>query len=142
MTPGTQASYWRAVEALREAETLANLAGAVSGPADEPPKQDSDQDSFIEDWTGRAKQALSKAAQWATAPERFLRERGKRIAKRISDGAHELMRRVNKANTRIWTPLQTVTDTAEKIQLAWGLGTIFATALVAYAAYRIFVKKS
>ena len=146
MTPGASATYWRAVEALREAESLAQLTSSVSGPADEPPKQESDEPGWVKDWTERASKALDAARRHVSSGNRALIERGKRIAKRIFDGSNELMRRVmiegpQKFGADGARGLKSVTETAQKLQVAWGLGTIAATVLMAYVAYRVFVKK-
>jgi len=146
VTPGASATYWRAVEALREAESLASLTSSVSGPADEPPKQESDEPGWVKDWTERATKALDIAKRHVSSGNRELVERGKRIAKRIFDGSNHLLRRVfiegpQKFGADGARGLKSVTDTAQKLQLAWGLGTIAATALMAYVAYRIFIKK-
>jgi hypothetical protein len=146
VNPGASATYWRAVEALREAESLAQLSSSVSGPADEPPKQESDEPGWVKDWTERAKKALDAAGRHVSSGNRELVSRGRRIAKRIFDGSNELMRRVliegpQKFGADGARGLKGVTETAQKLQVAWGLGTVAATVLLAYVGYKLWLAK-
>ncbi len=80
-----RALYWRAVSALREAETLADL-GSVSGPADAPPKEGEDE-SWIKDWGKRAQNAIRKAHEaLVDNPSEAVKRRAQRIGARVQSG--------------------------------------------------------
>lgn len=138
MTPGAQRALWRAVNNLREAEALANLTGSVSGPADEPPKSEQDEPGWVADWAKRAGETLEKARQWAASRPSVLRERARRIINHVRDGARE----INKATFgRAAKALEPIQSAANMISFG-GFGlSVVATVALAYAAYRIFVKK-
>jgi CHASE3 domain sensor protein len=86
-----QRNLWRATAALREAETLAQLS-AVSGPADEPPRDQNDEQSWAEDWKGRALESLARARDFALRPAVVMKDRAKAIVNRISGGLAAIRR--------------------------------------------------
>lgn len=114
MTPGAHKNFWRATESLREAETLAQMAGDVSGPADEPPKSEADEQSWAEDWKGRALETLGKAREWAQGSSRAMKERAKRIVDRISSGVSAIRRATG----------QRLRDTLQPVQQALQVATL------------------
>lgn len=136
MTPGQERLYWGAVSSLREAETLAQL-GSVSGPADEPPTA-GDEKSWIDDWAKRAGETLGKARAWSSSKVKALRDRARRIAGHISDGA----RRIYQASpiARANRTIQDVAETARTIQIATLVSGVGATVLLLAAAWWVFQK--
>lgn len=113
MTPGQERLFWGAVSALREAETLAQIT-SVSGPADEPP-QSGDEKSWIEDWTKRASETLSKARAWVDSKKKAVRDRARRIASHVAEGARKIYQAspVGRASKAI----EQVSETARTIQI-------------------------
>lgn len=86
MKPSEERRFWRAVNDLKQAEALASLAGAVSGPADAPPT--SDPDSWAEDYVRRGHAALKRARDWVDekSGHKYLRERAQGIARHVKRG--------------------------------------------------------
>jgi CHASE3 domain sensor protein len=84
-------NLWRATAALREAETLAQLA-SVSGPADEAPREQTEEQSWAEDWKTRALESLDKARQFALKPAVVMKDRAKTIVNRIASGLAAIRR--------------------------------------------------
>lgn len=136
MTPGQERHYWAAVSALREAETIAQL-GNVSGPADEPPKA-GDEKSWIEDWGKRATETLAKARAWVDSKKKSLRDRARRVASHVAEGA----RRIYQASpvARASRALEAVTDTARTIQMATLVSGVAVTVLLLAGAWLLFKK--
>jgi hypothetical protein len=87
--------WWKAVSALREAETLAQLAPSVSGPADAPPTGDIV--SWTGDWEARARRALNRAREFVLAPQKATRDIGTRIARRVHEGGSAIKRKIKGA---------------------------------------------
>lgn len=138
LSPADERLFWRAVSNLREAEALASLANAVSGPADAPPQNDKDQ-TWISDWADRSRMALQKARDWSTAKSRALRERAGRIAARVREGARAIYRASPAAKAS--RKLEEVVTMANAVTTAVSIGSIALTAALVYLAYRVFVKK-
>lgn len=83
--------YWNGVASLRQAESLLSLAGAVSGPADAPPR-DNTTLVFLDDWVARGKRALQRAFELASGGiVGKSKEVGKRAAKHLYAGAQALL---------------------------------------------------
>jgi hypothetical protein len=85
MGPRTERRYWRAVESLRQAEALASLASAVSGPADAPPAA-GQESSWITDWTARAARALERGKQLIASANASAKARGHKIIDQVKKG--------------------------------------------------------
>lgn len=134
MTPGQERLFWGAVSSLREAETLAQLTN-VSGPADEPPRA-GDEKSWIEDWAGRAKEALKRAHEMAQNAKKAIRDRARRIAGHVADGA----RRIYQASPagKASAALESVSRTANTITLATLVSGAAATVLFLLAAWLLW----
>jgi hypothetical protein len=125
------------VSALREAEALAGLTSSVSGPADEPYRDEKDEPGWVEDWAKRAGETLEKARQWASQKPAALRERARRIMKHVRDGAEE----IRKATLgRAAKTLESVTSTAQTIQFGAAGVSVLLTVGLAWLAYRIYMK--
>lgn len=141
LTDSQRALAWRAVFALRQAETLADLA-SVAGPSDTPPELAADFGSFASDWADRARRALSKAQQWAIEkPAQAARERAQKVAQQVSRGARAIVR----AGRRIvgW-PKRTVEllgKTAEEMAVKSTISAVLTVAIVGYAAWWYFAKR-
>lgn len=141
LTDSQRALAWRAVFALRQAETLADLA-SVAGPSDTPPELAADFGSFASDWADRARRALSKAQQWALEkPAQAARERAQKVAQQVSRGARAIVR----AGRRIagW-PLRTIQvlgQTAEEMATRSAISAVITAAVVGYAAWWYFAKR-
>lgn len=158
MTPGAERNYWAAVNALREAETLAQLAGSVSGPADEPPR-DGEEQSWIADWTKRAKESLAKAREWRDSEKKSLRDRAARIARHASEGVRRIGQAAKwqspggvalegakwlktAAGKKVMRELSSVSDTARSIQFGVILSSVGATvALLALGWWALSKRK-
>lgn len=125
--------WWRAVNALREAETLAELK-AISGPADAPPGA-GDETSWVDDWAKRGREALRKARDWAESEKRSARERAARIADRVRSGVRAIWRAspVSKANQA----LKALADAANTITLATAIGTTVLTIGLLWLGWRL-----
>lgn len=100
---------------MREAETLASLAQSVSGPADTPPAEGA-LGPWVDDWTARAKRALDRAQRLITAPSRASNAGGRRIVKRVREGAHAIRERAGKARQKVDDII------SASNRLAWGAG--------------------
>lgn len=87
---GRERAYWRAVNHLRTAETLANLQ-AISGPADAAPEPGKEQ-GWLDDWTARAKESLKKARDWVDSGKDAAKDRARKIAEAVRNGAREVWR--------------------------------------------------
>lgn len=126
--------YWRAVERLREAQSLAEL-GHVSGPTDEPPKSAEDEAAWIADWKRRAKETARKAWEsLAENPTKAVKRRASEIAERLQRG----VKAIRKANPTEWSK-QKLSSLSDLLKGLWGaahagtsFGTIIALALVAW----------
>jgi CHASE3 domain sensor protein len=138
VTPGQTRNFADAVAALREAETLVNLA-AVSGPADEPPHTDSDEQSWVSDWVERAKTSAHKAAEWAASPVVAMKDRARRVVDRLREGA----RRVHQATFgRAAKALKPVQDAINTVQFGMAGASLIVTAGMLYLAYRFWFKRT
>lgn len=137
MTPAQTRLFWKAVASLREAETVTNLSG-VSGPADEPPRQESDEQSFVADWVSRAKHALAKGREYATAPEKWIRDRAGRVVHRIREGAIAINRATFGRAAKALAPVQQAVNAAEFGFVGF---SVLATVALAYLGWRLFLKK-
>ena len=126
--------YWRAVERLREAETLAEL-GHVSGPADAPPEKPEDESDWIADWKKRAKETARKAWEALSEnPTKPVKRRAAEIAERLQRG----VKAIRKANPAEWSK-QKLSSITDMLKGLWGaahagtsFGTIIALALIAW----------
>lgn len=133
--------FWRATERLREAETLAQLAEKVSGPADAPPKPGAEEPWFA-DYTKRARAALKKASTWVYAKKRSVRERAMRIASRVGTAASNLYRSGLAKADAVKKKLKSLAQTARTILGAGMLGFVGATwVLPAVALLWFFTRK-
>lgn len=103
MSPARERHYWRAVTALRTAETLASLQ-AVSGPADGVPEAGKEQ-SWADDWTSRAKETLKKAGEWVQSGKQAAKDRARRVASSVREGIREFWKA---------TPPGQLTDVSKK----------------------------
>lgn len=143
VTPERQRTlWWSAVQSLREAETLADLAGKVSGPADEPP-QKGDEESWVKDWAARAKAALKKVGEHVLAgPAGAVPLASKQSARRVAAHVRAGARDINRATqTKFRSTLQPLTDFANAITIATGIGSVLATAALLFLGYKLFLAK-
>lgn len=140
MTPGQERHFWGAVSALREAETLAQL-GNVSGPADEPPRP-GDEQGWIADWSKRATETLAKAKTWVDSKKKSLRDRARRIAGHVQEGARRIYQAspIARAKNATAKALQDVTETARTLQFATLVSGGAATVLLLVGAYLVWKK--
>jgi hypothetical protein len=126
--------YWRAVERLREAESLAQL-GHVSGPADAPPEKPEDESGWIADWKKRAKETARKAYEaLAENPTKAVKRRAAEISSRLQRG----IAAIRKANPSEATK-QKLSSLADLLKGLWGaahagtsFGTLLALAVIAW----------
>lgn len=137
MTPGKERLYWGAVNALREAESLAQLAGVVGGPADEPPRA-GEEESWVTDWSNRAREALGRARDWVSSKKRALRDRAARIAHHVQEGARRIYQASPLPATR--RALESVTDAARAITIASMFAGIGTTVLLVLGALWLLPK--
>ncbi len=125
--------FWRAVHMLREAETLADL-GPVAGPADSVPSE-GDEESWVRDWSKRAKQALKKANEWLVEkPNKVAEERARSIADRVRRGAAAIRRAAKGAHEQ----LSEVQDAANKLWVAGQVGGTVVLLIAAYIAWKLW----
>jgi hypothetical protein len=146
MRSGQDRLWWTAVSALREAETLAELAGKVSGPADEPPKA-GDEKSWVEDWAARSRAVLKKFLDHAStgpsgavplAAKRAAQQVAKRAAGHIREGARSINRATRGQTANVLKP---VTDLANAITIATGIGSVLATAALLFVGWKLLESK-
>lgn len=137
MTPGNYRNLWRATASLREAETLANLS-EVSGPADEPPKDDAGLQSWAEDWKGRALDAVHKAREFIERPAVVMKERGRAIVNRISTGLSAIRRATGQKLKQTLAPVAAALGAA---QLGFYGMQFVVTAGIVYLAYRFLLAR-
>jgi hypothetical protein len=135
-TRAQQALFDRSSELLREAEALASISG-VSGPADS--YEVGAEDSFLSDWKQRARRALDRAQRLITAPQRALAERGMQVAKRVVESGRALRRASKEAYEDSF--IVKLLSWGSALTAAAGVGSIVLTAILAYAAYRLFISK-
>ena len=124
-------TYWRAISSLREAETLAQMPGDISGPADEAPTP-GNEESFVNDWSGRAREALKKAFEWHASPIAAVKERARRIAKRIYKGARDLRDIPEKLSDAARKRLELLEEAAKTLLMRGGVAAVL-TAVIALA---------
>lgn len=134
-------NYWRAVNQLRTAETLANLQ-AVAGPADAAP-EDGKEPSWLEDWTSRAKEALKKARDWATSEKKAAKDRARRIARAVHQGVRDVWRasppgKLADSHAKAMTSLA---NAAQAIQWASLIGSGVATVALLAAVWWVWSRK-
>lgn len=134
-----ETNYWHAVTSLREAETLAQMAGAVSGPADEPPKP-GDEKSWVEDWARRAGETLQKARNFADSGKRHLKQRAQAIVNRVRDGATSVRRAVAAPIIAANENFQGVVRTVNTMSYAILGANVLLTVGLLYAAWKLFAK--
>lgn len=137
-------TLWPAVYALRNAEALAALQ-TVTGPADAPPAQASDETGWVKDWVERSRLALKSAAEFAaraaTEPARVtadvLRDRAQRIAEQVAAGAKNIRQAARNASAEVLRQVGEVHETARTLLTAVTAGEIalIVVALVAAALW-------
>lgn len=141
LTDTQRALAWRAVFALRQAETLADLA-SVAGPSDTPPELVADFGSFASDWADRARRALSKAQQWAIEkPAQAARERAQRVAEQVKRGARAILRAGRRVSNWPRRSVEILGKTAEDFATRSIISTVVTVAVVGYAAWWYFGKR-
>lgn len=141
LTDTQRALAWRAVFALRQAETLAELA-SVAGPSDTPPELAADFSSFAADWADRARRALSKAQQWAIEkPAQAAKERASRVAEHVARGARAIVRAGKRIASWPKRTVQVLGQTAEEMASRWAVSGVITAAVVAYVAWWYFAKR-
>lgn len=140
MTPAKERLYWGAVSSLREAESLAQLTASVSGPADEPPRS-GDEESWISDWTKRAKGALKKARDLVDSHIKSQVDRGRRIATLVRNGATRISQAGGRAFKSAMKPLGDITSMANTISLAALATSVGLTLLMLAGAWYIWKGK-
>lgn len=134
---GQRRHYWRATNALVEAEALAKLA-AVEGPADGPPATAAAIGAYVDDFKARAKAALNKAREFYDSGKRGLQERARRVATKVQQGVRELyeaspVARANRA-------LESVSNAAQALQWASLAGAGLATLALLWLAWKLLAK--
>lgn len=138
---GRERHYWRAVDRLREAEGLAQLQ-AVSGPADAPPEAGAEQ-SWFDDWSSRAKGALRKARELVDSGKRAAKDRARRIAQAVRDGASAVWKASppGQLASASKSTLQNLADAATAIQWASIIGSGVATLALLGAVYWLWTAR-
>jgi hypothetical protein len=104
----------------------------VAGPADGPPVNDADA-NWLSDWTTRARRTLARAQEWATSPEKILKERAMAIANRIRGGASAIARTSRYAAEKV----RGVLVAANAVTLGLSVASIVLTGILAYVAWKI-----
>lgn len=141
MSAARERHYWQAVSALRTAETLASLQ-AVSGPADAIPEAGKEQ-SWLDDWSARAKDSLRKAGEWVQSGKQAAKDRARRVAAAVREGVREIWRATppgQLADTSKKT-LQAVADASNAITWASIIGSGVATVALLAAVWWLWSKK-
>lgn len=136
--PGARRHFWRASEALAEAEGLTKLA-SIEGPADQPPEK-GQEEGFVSDFHKRAKSVLDRAREWVDSGKANLKSRARRAAQRVRAGVREIFSAgpVSKAAA---DALKSLGAAADALSFGAVAGGTLTTALLLYVAYRVFVKK-
>jgi lysozyme family protein len=136
-----RALLWRAVFALRTAETLADLA-SVAGPSDSPPELAADFGSFASDWADRARRALSKAQQWAIEkPVQAARERAQRVAQQVSRGARAIVRAGKRIAAWPKRTVQLLGRAADEMATRAAVSAVVTVAVVGAVAWWYFANR-
>lgn len=135
---------WRSVYALRYAETLAGL-GNVAGPTDAPPAKREEEESWVQEWTRRAKEVLGRAKQMHDDSLKTgadaLRDRAKRIATAVRDGAKQILTTVKNTGESALDDLRRVLDTAKAGAWGWATMNVLLSLGLLWAAYEYFSRK-
>jgi hypothetical protein len=120
---------------LRRAETLAGLAGAVSGPADAAPVELSA--AWINDWVERAKRGLETAWDDAKKEAESAKDRAKKIAENIESGAKAVKAMPGQVVDTAREALEKIVHVAQVIQWTIIGGGILLTVILGgiYARY-------
>lgn len=133
-----QRLWWHASQSLLQAEKVANLGQRVSGPADEPPKSGTDEDTYIRDWKARAKEALKEGYQGFESGNQSLRDRASEIGRRIKEGIDSIFQASPlKAAAE---KLDELRQAAVAIQGATAAGAVLVTIFLLWLAYKILWK--
>lgn len=128
---------WEAVHALREAESLAQLAHTVSGPADTPPTSLDDFDSWTADFIGRSRAVLAtQADQTLRDASPSMRDKLREVARAIRRGAGKARDAIDAINSvgpvavaqKLWRHRPSLT------QLKDAAGTVLGAATLTYGA--------
>lgn len=132
---------WRAVYALREAESV--VAGAtIVGAADAPPGAGL-VDAWASDWASRARDALRRAHEIALDAREGARERARRAARRIAEGARAVREVVRRTRERLSSGAQRAVDAVERGALAMaGINLAAGAGAALVVAWLLFGRKS
>jgi hypothetical protein len=130
-------NLWRAVEALKQAESLAQIAGAISGPADTVPPA-GQEESWGADWVERAKRALQRANDLWQQGTDASKERARRIATRVKEGSRAVWEAL--PGTKAARSVQSLADTANTFSMATLIGGTGLTLVILYIGYKLFQK--
>lgn len=130
-------ALWKATLDLRRAETLAGLAGCVSGPADMPPANLlSLEPDWVENWVERAKRSLENARDEAKKTAETARETARKIASSVESGAKTLTQLPGQVIDTARASLERIIEIAQNIQYAIVGGSIVVTAILGLAFAR------
>ena len=124
---------------LRRAESLAGLAGGVSGPADAPPAELTH--AWMGDWVERAKRGIEKAWDDAKSEAESARDRAKQVAESIQSGAQAVRRLPGQVVDAAREELDRIIQAAKKVALYTGLfigvTTLAWFGLTGYLLYKL-----
>jgi hypothetical protein len=134
---------WRSVYALRYAETLAGL-GNVAGPTDAPPATRAEEETWVQEWTRRARETLGRAKEMHDQALKTgadaLQDRARRIATAVRDGAKQILTTVQNTGESALDDLRRVLETAKAGAWGWATMNVLLGLGLLWALYEFYRK--